>query len=80
MLKYMILLALLNVSLVLVSSEDASPCPEVFEYGKREKGSYEATLILNPDYKLHGVWIRLFFDRPVSVVKLPVSKIYSNLC
>lgn len=71
MIKYVLLVALF----ALAYGEDLkSPCPELFEYGKADKGAYEATLILKSDAKLYGVWARLFFDKPVTIKTLPVSK------
>lgn len=72
MFKYVLLAVIFHV----VYCEDAlkSQCPDLFQYGKTSNGTYEATLILKSDAKLHGVWIRVFFEPPVYNIKVPVSK------
>lgn len=75
MFKYVAALFFAAFCLLEVSAETTSPCPELFKYGKVDKGTYEGVLTLNSDARLYGVWVRVFFDKPITVTKLPVSSL-----
>ncbi|XP_057668210.1 serine protease easter-like isoform X1 [Diorhabda carinulata] len=47
-------------------SPSRSPCPEFFTYeSSNNRGYWTASLTLRSDYDLHGIWIRLIFDKDV---------------
>lgn len=62
--------------LVLVSSQK-SICPDVFEYTASGPGHWEGRLNILSEYKLHGTWIRLIFDKPIESLQVQVSTVES---
>ncbi|GJQ74893.1 hypothetical protein Trydic_g21729 [Trypoxylus dichotomus] len=62
--KLLIVTVLLS-ALVLVNSQK-SLCPDIFEYKSSGPGHWEGDLKVVSEYKLHGTWIRLIFDKPVT--------------
>lgn len=58
----------------ITSSALNSPCPELFHYDSTaEPGKWAGTVTLLSDSDLHGVWLRLIFDRKIAVVEVSVS-------
>ncbi|KRT86898.1 hypothetical protein AMK59_356 [Oryctes borbonicus] len=64
MMKLLVATVLLS-TLVLVNGQK-SLCPDIFEYTTSGPGHWEGALKVVSEYKLHGTWIRLIFDKPVT--------------
>lgn len=47
-----------------------SPCPELFQYdSSAEAGKWSGTVTLLSDSDLHGIWLRLLFDRKIQEIR-----------
>lgn len=51
-----------------------SPCPEIVQYDYADgEGRLDATLVVSSPHILHGIWIRILFDRDIDEVTVKDS-------
>jgi len=59
-----------------------SPCPDLFHYDATDQpGEWSGTITLLSDTELHGVWVRLIFDKEIKQLTIedhPYEAIISN--
>ncbi|XP_065169837.1 uncharacterized protein [Atheta coriaria] len=72
MLRYLLLCSLILA--VAIAEDPKSPCPGKFDYVESKEGQWTGTLTLDSEYSLHGLWLRVFFDRAVKKLE-PVGEI-----
>ncbi|KAL3271705.1 hypothetical protein HHI36_022177 [Cryptolaemus montrouzieri] len=74
---YFSLLAILTKN---VYSQSISPCPELFKYypEKSQPGKWFGKVTLTHDRELHGVWLRLKFNKPLISLENRFGKIKSD--
>lgn len=54
----------------LISSQNPSPCPEIFSYEPRgqEEDRWYGVISLQTHEDLDGVWLKIMLDRPVELL------------